>query len=139
MKSWKQLLSTMWSKFDSQFQNIISRIDSHAALVDTEAAAASFADAYEFRKKALLAFEKAEDDRERQTFQHLKEWLSPMSFEDDLQRSGDMVNGCPNTGNWFLLADEFTKWLDPGSSSPVIWLSGIPGSGKHRFPSTGVD
>jgi hypothetical protein len=129
----------MWSKFDSQFQNIIDRIDSHAALVDTEAAAASLAEAYEFRKNALLAFAKSKDDRERRTFQHVREWLSPMSFEDDLQRSGEIVNGCPDTGKWFLLADEFTKWLDLSSSNPIIWLSGIPGSGRHRPSPIGGD
>ncbi|KAL8694956.1 MAG: hypothetical protein Q9224_003478 [Gallowayella concinna] len=44
----------------------------------------------------------------------------------------------PNTGNWFLKHPEFQKW-NIASSSSVLLLHGIPGSGKTAIASAVVD
>jgi hypothetical protein len=66
----------------------------------------------------------------------IKGWLSPLSFEDDIQRCQDITDLCPNTGNWLINDPRFSTWLHE-DQEPILWLSGIPGSGEglpQRLP-----
>jgi hypothetical protein len=68
----------------------------------------------------------------------IKGWLSPLSFEDDIQRCQDITDLCPNTGNWLVNDPRFSTWLHE-DQEPILWLSGIPGSGEglpQRLPPT---
>ncbi|KAI9661048.1 MAG: hypothetical protein M1821_009375 [Bathelium mastoideum] len=60
------------------------------------------------------------------------QWLSPEPY---LQHHGQMKqNTLPGSGAWFLDDKVFKKWKnDPNSS--VLWLHGIPGSGKSKLMS----
>jgi hypothetical protein len=104
--------------------------------VDNEAAAANFSEARNFRIAARKEFEDATRERQRRNFDAVKGWLSPLSFEDDFQRCQDITDSCPNTGQWLLNDQRFIVWLDE-DREPVLWLSGIPGSGK-RSPALTV-
>lgn len=122
----------MWSNFDLHFTHILDRLARHADLVDSEAAASNFDAAHSFRVLARHEFQEAQTERRKRTFRQTKEWLCPLSFEQDLQRCEDTLADCPNTGQWFLGCGKFTSWLDSDSTSSILWLSGIPGSGQ--FP-----
>ncbi|KAH0544732.1 hypothetical protein FGG08_001099 [Glutinoglossum americanum] len=135
--AWKQLIAIMWAKFDHQFADIVNRINRHTALVDSEATAAHFAEARQFRINARLAFDEARKDREKRALQGIIEWLSPISFEAEFQRCED--NYCTNTGQWFFQNGRFTNWLDHSCPEKNLWLKGIPGAGKTILSYIGMN
>ncbi|KAJ5090487.1 hypothetical protein N7532_009171 [Penicillium argentinense] len=47
----------------------------------------------------------------------------------------------PNTGRWLLEHPSFKEWLDPDYAKipPLLWLNGIPGSGKTVLASIVVE
>jgi hypothetical protein len=52
------------------------------------------------------------------------EWLSP--YEHDKRHREVSKSVKDRTGQWFLDAPTFKKWLDGGSSSsPILWCPGI--------------
>ena len=115
-------------------------MERHATLVDTEAVAINIVDEYRFRAIAYKEFEQAARRRERDMLEDVKSWLAPKSFDDDRERCQDIIEDYPNTGNWLVHDTRFNSWLED-SSKPVLFLSGIPGSGKcnllaHSFTSS---
>lgn len=128
--AWERFFFTMWSNFDLHFTHILNRLARHADLIDSEAAASNFSAAQNFRVVAWLEFEAARTERTKGIFRQIKEWLCPLSFEYDFQRCEGTLADCANTGQWLLGNGKFTSWLDPDDASSILWLSGIPGSGK---------
>lgn len=45
------------------------------------------------------------------------------------QTKSEVLKG---TGSWFLRHPDFLKWRDESASS-ILWLRGIPGSGKSKL------
>lgn len=125
----EQFFSALWSKFDDHFEYLLGRFENHATLVDAEANAADLNEAYSFRVAARKEFLDAAKERDRQMFEEATTWLAPLSFEDELQRFQDLVERFPNSGAWLLNDWRFSPWVT-GAVKPVLWLSGIPGSGQ---------
>lgn len=58
------------------------------------------------------------------------EWLSPIPYmQHHVQAISDVL---PGTGQWLLDHDDFLHWQHSESSS-ILWLHGIPGSGKSKL------
>jgi hypothetical protein len=63
-------------------------------------------------------------------------WISSIPFEEHHRAMvRDRLHG---SGNWLLQKPEFDEWMKSSMSS-IIWLHGIPGSGKSKVVSTVVD
>ncbi|EIM86656.1 uncharacterized protein STEHIDRAFT_156959 [Stereum hirsutum FP-91666 SS1] len=62
-------------------------------------------------------------------------WLYPLDFATKLQTT--LAQRHTDTCRWFLEDARFTHWRN--SPSSVLWLHGIPGSGKTVLTSTAVD
>lgn len=123
----EKFFSILWSKLDDHLEHLLGNFESHAALVDAEASAADLNEAFTFRTAARQEFLEAAKERERHMLDQAATWLAPLSFEDDFQRCDDIFKSCPNTGQWLLNDSKFKDWV--AGSKPVLWLSGIPGSG----------
>ncbi len=127
-----KLFKSMRSAFEDQLDFIIERLQRHARLVDIEAQAADFLEAANFRKHAYKEFENQQEYQQEQQLLSLRTWLSPyLTPESDLDRLGTTAAECPTTGQWLLDNVEFKNWLGNSQSKPVLWLSGIPGSGTY--------
>lgn len=63
-------------------------------------------------------------------------WLSPVPFVRLHEAQSE--NRIPNTGTWLANHSQFRKW-DSESSSSILLLHGIPGSGKTAVTSAVVD
>ena len=73
-------------------------------------------------------------DREERT--KVFHWLSKIDYErhhDDLSK-----HLLPNTGQWLFDSQPFVDW-GQSSVSSILWLHGIPGSGKTRLISRTID
>lgn len=134
----------MWSSFDQQFQDIFSRLDCHARLIDREAISAHMTESSRFREEARGEFENAKKERERvlkqseierkredeQDLSTFRDWLSPISYEHIEDRCDSILQDYPNTGDWLLQSPRFISWWKLISPEPSFWVSGIPGAGK---------
>ena len=58
------------------------------------------------------------------------QWLSPIPFHRHHRTVYDEV--LQGTGSWFLQDSEYTQWKDSDHSA-MLWLHGIPGSGKSKL------
>ena len=57
-------------------------------------------------------------------------WLSSIPYKQHhIQARTDILEG---TGGWFLNDDKLLEWRRSSSSS-IMWLHGIPGSGKSKL------
>ena len=58
------------------------------------------------------------------------QWISPIPYmQHHSQAKKDVLSG---TGKWFLKNEEVQGWLSSSSSS-IMWLHGIAGSGKSKL------
>jgi hypothetical protein len=58
------------------------------------------------------------------------EWLSSVRYVSHHRAKLKVL--LPGSGQWLLKKQEFLKWFDSSSSS-ILWLHGIPGSGKSML------
>ena len=57
-------------------------------------------------------------------------WLSAIPYHQHHKKSyGEVLEG---TGSWFLEDTEYHQWRDSGQSA-MLWVHGIPGSGKSKL------
>ncbi|MCJ1470533.1 hypothetical protein MMC07_009179 [Pseudocyphellaria aurata] len=80
-------------------------------------------------------FDAVRQDQDRARHEQLMGWISPTNFP--AQQSDFIARRHPGTGQWFLDAPEFTKWLlDPNET---LFCHGIPGAGKTTIAATVID
>ena len=123
--AWKQFLKFSWSQFASQFDSLVLQIERHAALVDQEASAASFQDVHDFRLE-FQAYTATED--EKLAMLDARARLCPDSYDFVLERCHAVLEDYPGTGDWLTRNKRFQDWSV--GKRPVLWICGIPGSGK---------
>ena len=62
--------------------------------------------------------------------QQILRWLSPIPYvQHHIQSKNDLMEG---TGSWFLNHSRLIQWRSSSSSS-IMWLRGIAGSGKSKL------
>ena len=71
-----------------------------------------------------------EDGLQARTRIEILGWLSPIPYmQHHIQAKSDVL---PGTGQWLLHDARLLDWQSSRSSS-VLWLHGIPGSGKSKL------
>ena len=71
-----------------------------------------------------------EDGLQAETRTQILVWLSPIPYmQHHIQANSDVL---PGTGQWLLHDARLLDWQTSRSSS-VLWLHGIPGSGKSKL------
>ena len=74
--------------------------------------------------------ENVHDKLESAQRQELLRWLSPIPYlQHHVQSKKDLLEG---TGSWFLNNSRLIQWRNSSSSS-IMWLRGIAGSGKSKL------
>lgn len=144
--------------FENKYQGYLDSIskkeqdlNSHTALLDSEysqsieqdlaALSIEEKDNHQHLKSVLSGLQKP-IDRIEKNLQDLQDdlseakriqilhWLSPLPYEQyHNQARRDVMAG---TGDWFLNNDQLLAWLVTSSSS-IMWLRGIAGSGKSKL------
>lgn len=128
-----------WRSFQYRFQGILANLRRHTDLLDKEAASIHFLDAKRMVDQTL---QDAEDRERQKCASELREvlgWLAPDLNQD--QRLDRLSRDClAETCEWFLRNDVIASWIHEGTSRPVVWLNGIPGSGWLSYPlhATGI-
>jgi hypothetical protein len=64
-------------------------------------------------------------------------WLSPTTFTD--RQKAVLGKAQPGTGQWIFTHKDFLNWLADPPISQLLWLPGIPGSGKTSLAALAID
>ena len=132
----ERFMSSTVTPFEIKFAPIVADIQKHGATVENEA---SMAHAKE---------QKAENDLQRSFRQNIESqqldqmsrevrlWLQPSNSANDLRKLREARTA--DTGTWLLGKDEYNSWTESAQSS-ILWIYGIPGSGKSVLASYIID
>ncbi|MCJ1426374.1 hypothetical protein MMC29_004277 [Sticta canariensis] len=137
-RAWYMFFECTWRSFEQRFQGILSNLRRHASLMDKEAASIHFLEAKEAAQRMKQEID--EKERQRQAFE-LREVLQWVTANPDQEQRLERLwyHRQGNTCEWLLRNENIVSWLHEGPSKPIIWLNGIPGSGKSILCSRLVD
>jgi hypothetical protein len=108
---------------------VVGHVQRHTQLLRNEVRLEHIQAEYEFRKNALERFEKAEGLHQRQEYQSLRSSIATQVYEEQLQYLDD--RSFQKAETWLMKNTEFRSWMERVPlSNPVLWLQGIPGSGR---------
>lgn len=109
-------------------------IKQHALLLRNEVRLSDIREAHEARRRQIEHFQLTERASMQQEYNSIRTHVSPRSYDEDLNRLQGSI--CPGTGSWLLRDKKFRDWMDPSqSASQILWLKGIPGSGRATSDS----
>jgi hypothetical protein len=86
---------------------------------------------YEFRKDALEGFKTQARVALQQEFDRVMTSLNPPKYDDTLYRLRGLR--FRKTGVWLFMNETFTEWFNSSQETPILWIKGIPGAGRHIF------
>ncbi|KAE8441164.1 hypothetical protein EG329_005820 [Mollisiaceae sp. DMI_Dod_QoI] len=137
----------------AEFQNPLDEIRKSFDQVETWASLVSREDdVAQYRElKALLtkfdapmvrissSLQEIHDSLEKSKRQNILKWVSDTEalayFKHHKESKREILEG---TGQWLLKDDVYKKWKDDSASS-LLWLHGIPGSGKSKLTSLVIE
>lgn len=112
----------------------------HRDLIDRRASIIQLQQVFEIRKQLevdLVATTQAENDRRRGI---VTPWLSAFSNECEHENHRESRSSGNQSGSWLLGHPNFQKWFSPShKTTPILWLTGIPGAGKTVLASVVID
>ncbi|KAH9217331.1 hypothetical protein DL95DRAFT_494393 [Leptodontidium sp. 2 PMI_412] len=135
---WMHVFDSLWPMHFAHILEVASHIMRLTRLMRTEIRLEHIQQEYEFRKDALEGFKAQKREARRQEFHRIMSSLSPCRYDDTLYR----LRGrrCKETGDWLFIARTFKNWLNSSQEeNRILWLKGIPGSGKTVLSSAIVD
>ena len=135
------LFECTWKAFEPQFDAILYKIERHTELIDKEANCIALLETREAAKErqrevkiAIQEKQKEIDTRVKQyqavQLREVVQWISNDEDDQEFRLEKLARHRQPHTCEWLLRNRSVVSWLHEGTSKPVIWLSGIPGSGK---------
>jgi hypothetical protein len=125
----KFVFEALWPRQKDKIKIVAGYFQRHTHLLRNEVRLEHIQAEYDFRKRALEVFEEAESSHRLQEYQSLRASMTTGRYEEKLQYIDD--RSCQDAGKWLMKHAEFCSWMDVSlGSDPVLWLQGIPGSGK---------
>nr|XP_036584003.1 ankyrin repeat-containing protein [Colletotrichum truncatum]KAF6793262.1 ankyrin repeat-containing protein [Colletotrichum truncatum] len=71
-----------------------------------------------------------------ETLSEIRKWLQPTSYDDKSSEfKKHLSSHVAGTGQWLLSSDTYREWHDSYQNG-LLWIRGIPGSGKSVFAAT---
>jgi hypothetical protein len=129
---WKFFFESLWPRHREKIKVVKTHIERHILLMRNEVRLEHIQAENDARVRALEHFENTEGSLQRQEYQNIKTDVSPRTYEERL----DWIDArrCEGTEKWLVKDSIFAKWLDTtDTSTKVLWLQGIPGSGESQF------
>ena len=131
---WKQLFQATWKTFRTRFHGILENLRRHKSLVESQASLLHFDEFQRARTAAEAEVRRIRAEEEKQRQVAVRTWLSAASTEVDQENYASIRAEYPDTGRWLLNQTYVQAWCDPDSTStPLLWMKGIPGAGSFIF------
>ena len=136
------LFECTWKAFEPQFDAILYKIERHTELIDKEANCIALLETREAAKErqrevkiAIQEKQKEIDARVKQyhaeQLREVVQWIANDEDDQEFRLEKLARHRQPQTCEWLLRNRSVVSWLHKGASKPIIWLSGIPGSGEY--------
>ncbi|KAH8668654.1 hypothetical protein BX600DRAFT_538673 [Xylariales sp. PMI_506] len=134
----KLLFESLWPKHKAKVDVVVHNIERHALLMRNKFTLEHIKEEHEARVKALAHSEQTNNFQELQRFQALMNRVSPALYD---KRMDWLRNrSCEGSPRWLMQEKCFSDWLDASNRSiPILWVQGIPGSGKTFLAAAIVD
>ena len=142
------------SQHDKMNQNYASLVEAEIAYKGRERLSVSSADVivrYDDLRRQLNDMQKPisridqqmrdiQDDLDEDERLQIIQWLSPVPYKRHHEQTRkDILSG---TGSWLLQDKQLLDW-EVSSTSSIMWLHGVPGSGKSKlvyvYYSSGIE
>ncbi|KAI0459295.1 hypothetical protein F5B21DRAFT_526028 [Xylaria acuta] len=136
---WKILFITSWGRFQRRFDHTLENMKRHESLIDKEANARNIFEAQkmrqeirEWRKNDLEKIERLEKDEAGKQYHSIASWLKVNDSEQQLLYDALHSEGQshPGTCTWAPKNKKVQLFLQRKPVNQVLWLQGVPGSGK---------
>ncbi|KAF2686439.1 ankyrin [Lentithecium fluviatile CBS 122367] len=139
-RAWKQLFQATWRNFRSDFGTILTNLQSHRRLLDSQAiflgvseTMKAMAELHETRR--LLEEENRrkldEDTKLRQLA--VTNWLRAADSTSDHQDALSVQENNSDSGLWLFKQNTIRDWVDQNpSTEPLLWINGRPGAEHCR-------
>ncbi|KAK7431623.1 hypothetical protein QQZ08_001841 [Neonectria magnoliae] len=138
--TWKQLFQATWKGFAFKLEELKDNMRRHGRLVESQASIVQFDETQKQRRLAEISFQDLQNVYFRQRLHDVKQWLSIYNSKLQHDMCAKAKAECPGSGAWLLGDNRFKAWFDPiYCTTPLLWLTGIPGAGKTVLASTVVD
>lgn len=141
---WKLLFSTSWGRFQRRFDNILENMQRHEDLIDKLVNAIDISEARQirqelssWREQSLHNISLQDKEQLGKEFYATQSWLrmnesDQVTIFDSIASQGTRY---PGTCAWILNNTKFKSWLQSTPQVPILWLSGVAGSGKSVISS----
>lgn len=127
-RSWRRFFLSSWCSFEIRFKAIIHSLEKHSDWLDREVNSLDIVEAKQWRTKQQEEAELREKDRADLQLQRALTWLAVEDQEDELDK---LASRCHvGTCDWLFENKKITTWMEEEPDGRLIWLKGIPGSGK---------
>jgi SpoVK/Ycf46/Vps4 family AAA+-type ATPase len=130
-------LEDMRTKYVSNIQARAKKVDEYVHLIADEMAdqtssilKAALSDLEEPIRRICSHISEIEDKLKENERLRIFEWLTSIEYSNHHRTKTKML--LPDSGKWLLRKKEFQNWM-ASSNSSILWLHGIPGSGKSML------
>ncbi|CAO2653801.1 Nn.00g032120.m01.CDS01 [Neocucurbitaria sp. VM-36] len=143
-RAWRKLFHATWRTFGTDFSAIISNLQSHRRLLDSQAIFLSVQETMKVMKEVhdgrrVLDAEcrRRKDEEERYRQHAVISWLSAADSTSDHEEALAIHEEQPESGRWFFQQDVVKNWVNSClSSDSILWVNGKPGAGKTILASS---
>ena len=129
--AWTIAFKTAFRSFSDLYGDVVKNLHGSKELLIQAASVQHFQEAQNDRVRISQEFEAQNyrDDRHRKSF--VVDWLSPVSCQNqhtELRREQRLY---PESTRWIFSTAQLSEWYrECETSSPILWISGIPGAGR---------
>lgn len=128
--AWRQLFRSSWKTFRTQFQYILSSLNRHKNLVESQAGLVEYEQSRAARLAAQNSFEEIAKAERLRRFLAVTEKVHPPNTLADHEGAVAIRQEYPESGKWILRHPSLRDWMDfTRPNLPVLWVNGIPGAG----------
>ncbi|KAF2815322.1 uncharacterized protein BDZ99DRAFT_516056 [Mytilinidion resinicola] len=146
-RAWKKLFHATWRTFRTDFGAIISNLQSHRRLLDSQAiflgvqeTIKAMEELHETRRVLDDECKRRQDEDGKHRQLAVVSWLSAADSASDHEDAFAVHEDEPDSGSWLFQHDSTKDWIDPYSSSePLLWINGKPGAGKTILASALIE
>lgn len=129
--AWTIAFKTAFRSFSDLYGDVVKNLQGSKELLIQTASVWHFQEAQDSRMRISLEFEaqKRRDDQHRQS--SVLDWLSHVSCQNRHEELRQERRVYPDSTRWVFNTTQVSEWFwGSETSSPVLWISGIPGAGR---------
>jgi ankyrin repeat protein len=146
-RAWKQFYRATWRTFRTDFNAIISNLQSHRRLLDSQAIFLGInqimklmEELYETRRAVDEDCKRQREKDENRRRDAAFSWLSAADSATDHEDALVIHEEGVASGEWLFRQDTIKDWMDPHSlPEPILWITGRPGAGKTILASNLIE